>query len=112
MEISEEQRKSYVSERDNFLKRREEVEKELGDLDKIILENVNKKTNLRNSLNATRPKLEDCDEKTRCVKCDIYSMKYQGGIPKKEEITGREKTVRYYQCILCGYDKQKIVNST
>jgi hypothetical protein len=99
MELSQEQKKEYISKRDKFLKKKGVTSKLILGLKETIKNKEFEIRTLEKGLVSIIPQLEGCDKNQICAECEIKSMKYMGNIP------GQGETTQVYDCILWGYRK-------
>lgn len=97
--LTSEQKTEYISMKDNFQKKRDEINKEIG-CHKVDFEKAKQKiSNLEKEVENLRPMIKDCDKHITCKKCDIYSMKHLGSTPNPEKY-------HVYECIICGHEER------
>lgn len=98
-DITPEQKEEYKSIRDQFHAERDKRKIEINDHNSEINNLKQKVSDLEKEVDHLRPKIEGCDNRMVCKRCDIYSMKYLGFSPNPDKYF-------FYECVLCGFEDQ------
>jgi hypothetical protein len=94
---NEEQEAEYKLIRDNFQKKRDELNISINK-HKLVFEEAKKTiSNLEKEIENSRPVIGGCDKHMVCKKCDIYSMKYMGSTPNPDKY-------HIHECVICGFE--------
>lgn len=97
--LTSEQEVEYISIKDNFQKKRAEINKEISK-HKLVFEKAKKDiSNLEKEVEDLRPLIKDCDKHVVCKNCDIYSMEYMGSTPNPDKYY-------VYECVICGHEER------
>ena len=92
------QKAEYKSIKDDFQKKRDEINKDISKHKLVFEESKKAISGLEKEIESLRPMIKDCDKHIVCKNCDIYSMKHMGSTPNPDKY-------HVYECVICGHEE-------